>query len=223
MAPSLARRGVARPLETVEPSSCHRRIQRVQRVGSRAAAGLLLTPIFVGVVAFGCSAAKKHAAAPSSLAATTTATSARLPDVRVTAASLPSLRHMIRVRGFYVANLLGDLPATLAVARSAGSRPYPPGTLLQLVPQEAMVKHRRGFNAATNDWEFFTLDVSSHGTRIVTRGVQNVVNRFGGNCASCHSAAQAKFDFVCEHDHGCAPLPVGDNVIEAIQRADPRP
>jgi hypothetical protein len=28
---------------------------------------------------------------------------------------------------------------------------------------------------------------------------------------------------VCEHNHGCAPLPVGDDVIAAIQRADPRP
>jgi hypothetical protein len=29
--------------------------------------------------------------------------------------------------------------------------------------------------------------------------------------------------FVCEDDHGCAPLPVGDDVITAIQNADPRP
>jgi hypothetical protein len=86
-----------------------------------------------------------------------------------------------------------------------------------------MVKHRVGWNPKTKDWEFFFLDVSATGTKIVTRGIENVVNRFGGNCASCHSAADAKFDMVCEHDHGCAPLPVGDDVIRVIQLADPRP
>jgi hypothetical protein len=51
-----------------------------------------------------------------------------------------------------------------------------------------------------------------------------VVNRFSGtSCAGCHSAAEPQFDFVCENDHGCAPLPVGDDVITAIQKADPRP
>jgi len=28
---------------------------------------------------------------------------------------------------------------------------------------------------------------------------------------------------VCEHDHGCAPLPVGDDVIKLVQLGDPRP
>jgi hypothetical protein len=100
---------------------------------------------------------------------------------------------------------------------------YPTGTLLQLVPQEAMVKHRPGWNPATDDWEFFSLNVSPTGTAIITHGIQNVVNRFGGNCAQCHSAAAKRFDFVCEHTHGCAPLPVSDAIIKAIQLADPRP
>jgi hypothetical protein len=76
---------------------------------------------------------------------------------------------------------------------------------------------------ATDDWEFFSLDVSAQGTKVLTRGVENVVNRFGGNCAACHRAAESRFDFVCEHDHGCAPLPVGDDVLRAVQQADPRP
>ena len=37
---------------------------------------------------------------------------------------------------------------------------YPVGTVIQLVPQEAMVKRAAGFDPATNDWEFFSLDVS---------------------------------------------------------------
>jgi len=73
------------------------------------------------------------------------------------------------------------------------------------------------------DSEFFALNVSPTGTTIATRGIQNVVNRFGGNCASCHMASKGKFDFVCEHDHGCAPLPISDALIRAIQLAYPRP
>jgi hypothetical protein len=130
---------------------------------------------------------------------------------------------MTPVRGFFVANLLGDLDETLAVARSTSGGEYPPGTLLQLVPQEAMVKHQRGFSPATKDWEFFFLEVTPQGTTIVTRGTDQVMNRLGGNCASCHAAADDRFDMVCEDDHGCEPLPISDDVIRAVQRADPRP
>jgi len=86
------------------------------------------------------------------------------------------------------------------------------------------VKRAPGFDPASNDWEFFTLDTTAAGTRIVTRGGSEVVNRFtASSCAGCHSAADAEFDLVCEDDHGCAPLPVGDDIIAAIQAADPRP
>ena len=44
-----------------------------------------------------------------------------------------------------------------------------------------------------------------------------------GNCASCHSAADPQFDMVCEDDHGCDPLPFGDDVIVGVQQGDPRP
>jgi hypothetical protein len=145
------------------------------------------------------------------------------PDVEVTAASFRSLHHLTPVRGFFVGNLLGDVAGSLRVARAPDGGAYPPGTVLQLIPTEAMVKHRPGFDATTHDWEFFSLAVSPSGTKILRRGAADVVNRFGGNCAGCHEAAQPKFDLVCEHDHGCAPLPVGDDVIRAIQQADPRP
>ena len=86
-----------------------------------------------------------------------------------------------------------------------------------------MVKRAPGFDRDSNDWEFFTLDVSAAGTKILTRGGSEVVNRFSGtSCAGWRSAAEPQFDFVCENDHGCAPLPVGDDVITAIQKADPR-
>jgi hypothetical protein len=45
---------------------------------------------------------------------------------------------MTHVRQFYVDNLLGNLDATLAVANSATGGTYPAGTVIQLVPTEAM-------------------------------------------------------------------------------------
>ncbi|MEZ5167737.1 MAG: hypothetical protein R2695_15095 [Acidimicrobiales bacterium] len=35
--------------------------------------------------------------------------------------------------------------------------------------------------------------------------------------------AASRFDFVCEDDHGCDPLPIGDDVFAALRAADPRP
>jgi mono/diheme cytochrome c family protein len=144
-------------------------------------------------------------------------------DLVMAADDFVNINSMTKVRNFFIDNRLGHLDEALAVARADGGGVYPVGTVIQLVPQEAMVKRRRGWNPATRDWEFFFLDVSSQGTEIVTRGATETVNRFGGNCAACHSLADERFDFVCEDSHGCEPLPVGDDVIAAIQAADPRP
>jgi len=38
---------------------------------------------------------------------------------------------------------------------------------------------------------------------------------------ACHQAA-AKFDFVCDKGHGCAPLSFDDKKIAELQAADPR-
>ncbi|MFL6243354.1 MAG: hypothetical protein ACJ73V_10070 [Acidimicrobiia bacterium] len=134
-----------------------------------------------------------------------------------------NLHTMTPVRGFFVDNLLGHLDEALAVANSPRGGTYPVGTIIQLVPQEAMVKREKGFSPATRDWEFFFLSVSPAGTTIEKRGTADVVNRFGGNCASCHQAAAARFDGVCEETHGCAPLPIGPDVLHAVQESDPRP
>jgi hypothetical protein len=134
-----------------------------------------------------------------------------------------NLHAMTPVRGFFLANRLGHLDEAMSVANSPRGGTYPVGTIIQLVPQEAMVKRQKGFSPATRDWEFFFLSVSAAGTTIEKRGTADVVNRFGGNCASCHQAALARFDGVCEQDHGCAPLPIGPDVFHAIQESDPRP
>ena len=144
------------------------------------------------------------------------------PDVEIQGKSFRCIRKMTPVRHFYVDNLRGELGATLAAANSPTGAVYPPGSVIQLVPTEAMVKRRKGFNTATRDWEFFELDVSKDGTRINKRGFVDVVNRFGGNCFGCHIAARPEWDLVCETDHGCAPIPLTRPMSGALQRTDPR-
>jgi len=143
-------------------------------------------------------------------------------DDPIDAASFRCITKMTPVRHFYVDNLRGDLDATLRAANSPTGAVYPPGSVIQLVPGEAMVKRDKGFNAATRDWEFFELDVSKDGTQIRKRGFADVVNRFGGNCFGCHVAARPEWDLVCESDHGCAPIPLTRAMSGALQRTDPR-
>lgn len=142
-------------------------------------------------------------------------------DLTIDANSFPCITKMTPVRQLYVANLRGDLDATLAAVNSPTGAVYPPGTVIQLIPGEAMVKHDKGFNSETMDWEFFALDVSKDGTRIQKRGGADVANLFG-TCLGCHQAAAPQWDLVCETNHGCAPLPVTRAMIGALQRTDPR-
>lgn len=180
------------------------------------------TSVLAAFVFVACSGGSGHTAAPAttSTAAPTTTT---LADEAPRPADFVNINTMTRVGDHFMASLNGHLAAALRVARAAHGGVYPVGTLIQLVPTEAMVKRHTGYSAATHDWEMFTLGVSAHGTRIATEGTTNVVNAFGGNCASCHNLAKTQFDFVCGKTHGCAPLPVTDAIIAALQRADPRP
>jgi hypothetical protein len=141
---------------------------------------------------------------------------------QIDANSLRCIRKMTRVRQFYVDNLRGNLNATLAVANSKKGGVYPPGSVIQLVPGEAMVKRDPGSSPATHDWEFFKLDVSKGGTQIGQRGFTDVINRFGGNCFECHKAARSEWDLVGETDHGCRSIPVTRAMVGALQRTDPR-
>ena len=49
---------------------------------------------------------------------------------------------------------------------SVPDKEYPVGTILQLMPFEAMVKHPREKFPNTNGWELFFLDVSKAGIKI---------------------------------------------------------
>jgi hypothetical protein len=142
--------------------------------------------------------------------------------VEITDKDFDCIRDMQPVRGMYVGNLLGNIDATEAVANSEEGGVYPPGTVIQIVPNEAMVKREAGFNAATNDWEFFALDVSAEGTKIASRGGEEVKTPFGQDCLSCHAQAEPKWDMVCETGHGCDPIPVTRDMIVALQKTDKR-
>jgi hypothetical protein len=136
-------------------------------------------------------------------------------------ASFKCITEMTHVRHFYVDNLAGNLAGTVKVAQT-GTGEYPVGSVLQLVPNEIMVKREKGFNAATRDWEFIDLNIAPTSSTIRARGVEEVYNRFGGNCYSCHAKAHAEFDLVCDNNHGCDPIPITRAMSGALQRTDPR-
>jgi len=152
----------------------------------------------------------------------TTSDAAQPATAQITADSFKCIRDMTPVRGFYVANLNGDANGTVAAANAPNGAVYPPGSVVQLVPTEVMVKREPGFNAATKDWEFFELDVADGKSKIRTRGFVDVVNRFGGNCFACHVKARPEWDLICETGHGCEPIPLTPVMIKAIQKTDPR-
>ena len=135
--------------------------------------------------------------------------------VKVDDNSFKCITDMTPVRHFYVDNLLGSVEATVAVA-TAGKGDYPEGSVLQLMPNEVMIKQQKGFNPETHDWEFFYIDVDKNGSKIFARGFADVNNRLGMNCFACHSQAKLEFDLVCEQDHGCAPIPVTRAMFGAL-------
>ena len=124
------------------------------------------------------------------------------------------------VGGYRITNKLGN--DALSIANSPTGGTFPVGTIVQIIPTEAMVKRKAGFSAMTHDWEFFALAVSSTGTTINTRGTTEVVNAFNGQCFGCHMKAMPQYDFVCGTTHGCDPLPLSETALVNLQNGDPR-
>jgi hypothetical protein len=142
-------------------------------------------------------------------------------DFEPSASDFGCILDMTPVRRFYLTNLLGMVDESVAVARGEAPLPYPVGTLIQLFPAEAMVKRAPGFSDETADWEFYFLENTASGSTIQTRGAEETVNAFGGNCFGCHEPARDN-DFVCELDHGCEPLNIPFSLIQAAQDSDVR-
>ena len=143
-------------------------------------------------------------------------------SVAVTEDSFRCIRDMTPVRNFFVDNLLGDLDATVAVAESPTGGTYPPGSLVQVIPTTAMVKHQPGFNPETNDWEFIELAVTADGATILGRGFAELNMRNGLNCFGCHEPAKAAWDLICEQGRGCTPIPLTPVTLSALKNTDPR-
>jgi hypothetical protein len=142
-------------------------------------------------------------------------------DLDMKASDFECVLHWTQVNNAYrITNKLGH--DALAVANDAAGGDFPVGTIIQIVPTEAMVKRRAGYSAQTHDWEFFSLQVSSSGTTISARGTTNVVNQFNGNCLGCHQKAMPQFDFVCGTTHGCDALPLTTQQLVSVQNGDPR-
>jgi hypothetical protein len=143
-------------------------------------------------------------------------------DVPISETSFRCIRDMTPVRGFFVDNVLGDVAATLAVARSPTGGTYPPGSLVQVIPTTAMLKHQPGHNPETNDWEFIELDVKSGGVTILGRGYAELNMRSGQNCLACHKPAKAKWDLICDRTQDCIPIPLTPAMLRGLANTDPR-
>lgn len=144
-------------------------------------------------------------------------------DLVITEKSFGSVLDLPKVRNTRIQNADPEkLKDAIRIFRdSMPNQEYPKGTILQLIPTEAMVKHDRADFPNSNGWEFFALKVSAAGTTIQDRGDKVINASLKKPCLDCHSPG-AKFDFVCEKNHGCAPIPVTDQQIAAMQAADTR-
>jgi hypothetical protein len=146
---------------------------------------------------------------------------AGVEDLDMKATDFECVLRWTMVGGYRITNKLGHDPLPVANNPSGGGA-FPVGTIIQIVPTEAMVKRRTGFDATTHDWEFFALAVSASGTTINKRGTSDVVNAFGGNCLTCHAKAMPAFDMVCGTTHGCDPLPLSEAQLISLQNSDAR-
>jgi len=119
------------------------------------------------------------------------------------------------------ASLTGEVDTALAIARGEQPGPFPVGTVVQLMPAEAMVKLAPGTSPATDDWEYLKLKVKKRGTTIVERGGAEVKN-LAGTCHGCHTT-DAQWDHVCATGHGCEPFPpfILKAALKSVEK-DPR-
>ena len=80
-------------------------------------------------------------------------------DIAVSEQSFRCINDWPKIRNTHIYNADPEkLKEAIRIFRdSVSDTEYPVGTILQLIPTEAMVKHSRGTFAKSNDWEFFLL------------------------------------------------------------------
>jgi hypothetical protein len=96
---------------------------------------------------------------------------------------------------------------------------YPEGTIVRMIPQEAMVKRSKAAFPNTNGWEYFALAITPQGTTVRARG-DDASNRLG-SCRSCHAGA-TQSDSICGAGPGCPPVPLTEEQVAMLQANDPR-
>ncbi|MFT5583726.1 MAG: hypothetical protein ACI9VR_001307 [Cognaticolwellia sp.] len=126
------------------------------------------------------------------------------PDAFLTDADFGCFRDWEKVGHSYYTSVIGDPAAAAQAARD--NTPFPVGTVVQLMPNEAMVKRHVGYSDETGDWEFLKLQLVKGHAVITERGTSQVKNLAGG-CAECHAASAESNDWVCSESHGCEVLP----------------
>jgi hypothetical protein len=97
------------------------------------------------------------------------------------------------------------LARAIRIAESGKPRKrYPEGTIIQVFPDEAMVKRGGGFNPRGGGWEFFLFRLTPEKTRIIGRTADEqdgkLLRNKMGACEDrrCHGNWRAKrFDFIC--------------------------
>lgn len=117
-------------------------------------------------------------------------------------------------------NRCGHQEAALEMLRNPHpNMELPVGTIIQVLPNEAMVKRGNAFDPEHGNWEYFILAPLPGGTRVVARGTQ--VFNVGGTCRHCHVHAR-EHDNVCGLGHDCPPPGVRNAHFLWTQYLDPR-
>src|ERR1700761_3539479 len=109
-------------------------------------------------------------------------------DLAITEKSFGCLLNLPKVRNTRIQNPDPEkLKEAIRIFRdSVPATDYPKGTILQLIPTEAMVKRDRAAFPNSNGWEFFALKVTADGTTILDRGDKVLNTSLKKPCLDCH-------------------------------------
>jgi hypothetical protein len=121
-------------------------------------------------------------------------------------------RNRAKLRKAVAMSQTGELPG----------KGYPVGTILQVLPSEAMIKRRRGFNPEGNDWEFVRLMPMTDGSSQIRADGKGEVANALGSCQGCHKALAQRYDLVCGFVVGASGLGLTEEQLANIQASDPR-
>jgi hypothetical protein len=124
---------------------------------------------------------------------------AAVEDLDMTLADFAKIQGFMTPTGrqYRVANSLGHEAEALAAASSPTGGNFPVGSIVEAQATEVMVKRRVGFDATTNDWEFFGITFAADGATPESfnqRGTEQTT------CFMCHQMVSSiTWDYMCDH------------------------